>query len=221
MRVVVLYEASGMTRDAFARRGYDAISVDRRPCHGGPGNHAQADVFDWLCSDDARGGADLVIAHPDCTYVAGSGLHWNHRIPGRHACTLFALDHVGKLIIYLDYLADHWAFENPVGLIGTRIMPATQWIQPNQFGDDASKKTGLWLRKLPLLVPTLQVPGRIVEWPIGSGKFVERWGNQTDSGQNKLGPSEDRWSLRSDTFPGIADAFAEQWGPYVNDFRSS
>lgn len=215
MKAVVLYEASGTLRDALTARGFDAISVDRRPCYGGPGLHAQADVFDWLGSSDATGGVGLAMAHPDCTYVAGSGLHWNHRIPGRHACTLYALDHVRKLIIWLDYMADHWAFENPVGQISTQIMAASQYIQPNQHGEDASKKTGLWLRKLPLIIPTMIVPGRIVEWPAGSGKFVERWANQTDSGQNRLGPSDDRWSLRSGTYPGIAEALADQWGRFL------
>jgi hypothetical protein len=54
--------------------------------------------------------------------------------------------------------------------------------------------------------------GGIVEWPKGSGKTVERWSNQTDSGQNKLPPSDDRWLLRAETYPGIADAMVEQWG---------
>lgn len=159
----------------------------------------------------------MAIAHPDCTYVSGSGLHWNHRVYGRAACTLFALDHIRKLIVYLDYFANHWAFENPVGIISTHIpeAPEVQYVQPNWFGDDASKKTGLWRRKLPKIIATKQVPGRIVEWPRGSGKFVERWANQTDSGQNRLGPSEDRWSLRSDTYPGISEALADQWGNFV------
>jgi hypothetical protein len=80
-------------------------------------------------------------------------------------------------------------------------------VQPYEFGDDASKKTGLTLKGLPKLKidPEKRVPGRIV-----NGK--ERWANQTDSGQNKLGPSETRAIDRARTYPGIADAFAEQWG---------
>jgi hypothetical protein len=82
------------------------------------------------------------------------------------------------------------------------------------FGDDASKKTCLWLKNLPLLVvdPALRFPGRMVEWPVGSGKMVERWSNQTDSGQNKLPPSDKRAELRAVTYHGIAKAFAENWG---------
>lgn len=84
-------------------------------------------------------------------------------------------------------------------------MPKPQYVQPYDFGEDASKKTGLWLRGLSPLVPTERVAGRIV-----NGK--ERWANQTDSGQNNLGPSDDRWKLRSYTYQGIADAMADQWG---------
>ena len=99
------------------------------------------------------------------------------------------------------------ALENPQGCIGTRIRKASQYIQPYDFGDDASKKTGLWLKGLPLLKPTNRVNGRMVEH---NGKIVERWSNQTDSGQNNLGPSDDRWKIRSYTYPGIANAMADQ-----------
>ena len=103
------------------------------------------------------------------------------------------------------------AIENPVGCIGTAIRKADQTIQPWQFGHDASKATCLWLENLPKLVPTKIVEGRIVGVR-KNGKPIYRWANQTDSGQNRLGPSEDRWKLRSATYEGIAEAFAEQWG---------
>jgi hypothetical protein len=77
-----------------------------------------------------------------------------------------------------------------------------QIIQPWQFGHPESKSTCLWLSGLPLLQPTDVLP--LPE----SG----RWANQTPSGQNKLGPSADRWKLRSVTYQGIADAMAAQWG---------
>jgi hypothetical protein len=80
-----------------------------------------------------------------------------------------------------------------------------QIVQPYWFGDDASKSTCLWLYGLPKLVPTNRVHGRIVD-----GR--ERWSNQTDTGQNRLSPSPDRWKIRSKTFQGIADAMAAQWG---------
>lgn len=97
------------------------------------------------------------------------------------------------------------AVENPIGCISTRVRKPDQIIHPHQFGSDASKSTCLWLNGLPLLVPTEHVAPRMVE-----GR--KRWANQTDSGQNKLPPSEDRWKIRSETYPGIAQAMATQWG---------
>ena len=97
-----------------------------------------------------------------------------------------------------------------MGAISSRIRKPDQIIQPWQFGDDASKKTCLWLENLPPLVHTKIIPGRLVTLP--SGKVVERWANQTDSGQNRLGPSEDRWKERSETYTGVSEAMAAQWG---------
>jgi len=94
------------------------------------------------------------------------------------------------------------AVENPAGVISTRIRKPTQMVQPWQFGDDASKRTCLWLKNLPLLVPT-----DILPLPLSG-----RWANQTPSGQNKLGPSPTRWKERSKTYPGIARAMSDQWG---------
>lgn len=106
------------------------------------------------------------------------------------------------------------AIENPIGCVSSRVRKPNQIIQPYEFGDDASKATCLWLKGLPPLRidKEKRVPGRIVEYPAGSGKLVERWGNQTTSGQNKLPPSKDRRSDRPITYQGIANAFAENWG---------
>jgi hypothetical protein len=142
-----------------------------------------------------------MIAHPPCTYLCSSGLHWNKRRPGRAEETEKALEFVRRL---LDAPMPRIALENPVGCISTRIRPYDQAIQPYQFGHDASKKTCLWLKNLPPLRPTKMVEPRMV-----NGK--PRWGNQTDSGQNKLPPSADRWAIRSETYQGIAQAMAEQW----------
>lgn len=92
----------------------------------------------------------------------------------------------------------------------------TQYIQPYDFGENASKKTGLWLIGLPKLKPTKRFVGRKVEI---RGRTYERFENQTDSGQNKLPPSEDRWKLRAATYPKIAQAMCEQWGPIIADAR--
>jgi hypothetical protein len=116
------------------------------------------------------------------------------------------LEFVRKL---LDAPIPRIALENPVGRIGTQIRPATQFIQPYQFGEDASKRTGLWLKNLPPLQETKRFPGR---WVTYNNKLVERWSNQTDSGQNRLGPSETRSADRARTYLGIANAMAKQWG---------
>lgn len=136
-----------------------------------------------------------------------SGLHWSSRRPGRARQTEDALTFVRLL---LDAPVARIALENPVGCISTRIRRPTQKIQPYDFGEDASKATCLWLKGLPSLVPTQRVAPRIV-----NGK--PRWSNQTDSGQNKLAPSADRARLRSLTYPGIAQAMADQWGPVVEN----
>ena len=108
-----------------------------------------------------------------------------------------------KLLMFSDI--EKICIENPAGLIGTRIKPASQFIQPYDFGDDASKKTGLWLKNLPLLIPTKYIPPRIVGG-------LPRWGNQCDSGQNELTPSGSRAEDRARTYVGIAEAMADQWG---------
>jgi hypothetical protein len=187
-KAVVLFEASGIVRDALIARGHDAVSVDFRPTER-PGPHIQDDVFQYLATRDFRS-RSLVIAHPDCTYLAVSGLHWNGRVPGRAEKSEAALVQVQCLIE--QFQGKLWAIENPVGLIGSRVRKAFDIVQPYEFGDDASKRTCFY-GNLPKLRrdPAKRVPGRIVRDPV-TGKEVERWSNQTDSGQNRLGPSEDR-----------------------------
>lgn len=125
-------------------------------------------------------------------------------MPGRQALTDDALDFVRAL---MAAPIPKIAIENPVGCISTKIGKPTQIVQPFDYGDDASKRTCLWLKGLPPLVadPAQRVPGR---WVNGR----ERWANQCDSGQNRLGPSSDRWAKRSVTYSGIAQAMADQWG---------
>lgn len=196
MKVLVACESSGIVRDAFRALGHDAMSCDLLPCDV-PGPHYQGDVRDILGD-----GWDLLIAHPPCTYLCSSGMHWTTRGLRDPQLTEEAIAFVQLL---MDVPIARIAIENPVGAISTRIRPADQYIQPYQFGDDASKKTGLWLKGLPLLRQTCAIAPRIV-----NGK--PRWSNQTDSGQNKLPPSADRWKARSQTYQGIAAAMAAQWG---------
>jgi hypothetical protein len=212
MRVLIGCEFSGTVRDAFRAKGHDAWSCDLLPSPDGSPFHIHGSLFD---ADDGFGqrgdvttwGWDLAIFHPPCTYLTSAGLHWNKRRPGRAALTDEAVAFVMQLAA-----SDipRIAIENPVGCLSTRWRRPSQIVQPYQFGDDASKATCLWLKGLPLLRPTTRYPGRQVSKADGS--TVERWSNQTDSGQNRLAPSADRWALRSLTYPGIAAAMADQWG---------
>lgn len=198
MKVLVACEYSGAVRDAFIKAGHDAISCDTEPTES-PGPHHQGYLEDFIgCGDEW----DLIIAHPPCTYLSASGLHWNKRVPGRAEKTEFALAFV-KMIMTRD--CERICIENPIGRINTAIRKPDQYIQPYEYGHDASKRTGLWLKNLPPLKPTKYIGPRYVD-----GK--PRWANQTDSGQSKLGPSEDRAKIRGTTYQGWADAMAEQWG---------
>lgn len=199
MRVLVGCEYSGVVRDAFISMGHDAISCDLLPTDA-PGPHYQGDVRD-IWGD----GFDLMIIHPDCTYVCGSGWHWNKRVIGRHMLSLRAIEFFKEC---MAAPVPKICAENPVGVLSSHYRKPDQYIQPYEYGHDASKKTGLWLKNLPLLQPTQYVEPRIVT-------HTHRWSNQTDSGQNRLPPSEDRWKIRSRTYEGWAKAMAEQWGGFL------
>lgn len=196
MRVLIACEYSGAVRDAFIRAGHTAMSCDLLPTDAA-GPHYQGDVRDVLGD-----GWDLMVAHPPCTYLCSSGLHWNKRRPERAQQTEDALAFVQMLLAAPVPMI---ALENPIGCISTRIRKPEQTIQPWQFGHDASKATCLWLKNLAPLTPTQTIAPRMVD-----GR--KRWANQTDSGQNRLPPSADRWKIRSETYQGIADAMATQWG---------
>jgi len=196
MKVLIACEYSGTVRDEFIKAGHNAISCDLLPTDK-EGPHYQGNVLDIIGD-----GWDLMVAHPPCQYLCSSGLHWNKRVEGRQEKTEQALDFVRLL---LNAPIELIALENSVGCISTRIRKYDQAVQPYEYGHDASKKTCLWLKGLPMLKPTKYIEPRIVD-----GR--KRWSNQTDSGQNRLGPSEDRWKIRSTTYEGIAAAMAEQWG---------
>lgn len=200
MRVLVNCEESGRVRDAFIALGHDAVSCDLLPSASPNGPHIQGDAIEAAYGSKW----DMMIAHPPCTFLTSAGLHWNKRVEGRAALTEEALEFVRLL---LDADIPRIALENPVGCISSRIRKPEQIIQPWQFGHDASKQTCLWLKNLPPLKHTnVLTPTRFQK----NGK--PQWGNQTPSGQNNLGPSADRWKLRSLTYQGIANAMAAQWG---------
>lgn len=200
MKVLVACEYSGIVRDAFIRKGHDAISCDLLPSESDFGPHYQGDAKDIL-----YGGFDLLIAHPPCTYLCNSGVSWLKKDQSRWE----KLDQAADFFrLFLDAPIPKICVENPVmhryALERIGGVKQTQSIQPYQFGHDASKRTCLWLKNLPKLQPTKHIEPRIVNG-------LKRWANQTDSGQNRLPPSEDRWKIRSATYEGIAEAMAEQW----------
>lgn len=200
LKVLVGCEYSGVVRDAFTALGHDATSCDFIPSET-PGPHHQGDVMDII--DDEW---DLAIFHPPCTFLCSSGLHWNKKMPIRQGETDRAILFVKAL---MDAPIPHIALENPIGCLSTQYRKPNQIIQPWQFGHDASKATCLWLKDLPPLVPTQIIPPtRFVN---GKG----RYSNQTNSGQNRLGPGPDRWKDRSRTYEGIAKAMAEQWSKHI------
>lgn len=238
IRALVGYERSGVVRRALRARGVDAWSSDLQAAADGSPFHEVSDAREL----GDCGAWDVAIVHPPCTYLCGSGLHWNGRRPGRADATAAALEVVKWWLALPDTYRERRhqtlrvCLENPVGLIGTAIRKADQWIQPYQFGDDASKRTGLWLVGLPpLRIPDRSTwrPARFYCQRCGTtkpGKPGEdrpkpcecgdtrrpRWGNQTDSGQNRLGPSPTRADMRAETYPGIAEAMAAQWVPFIH-----
>lgn len=233
MKVAIAGETSGQMREAFRALGHDAYSFDYYPAVGLAHNHVMGDFFETL---PPLGPWDLVVAHPTCTYLTCSaewaykdpdfdrypGVGYHQRLrPGtlfgaeRRAARERALADFRRILAWAkDGTAERLAIENPIGAASKAIRKPDQIIQPHQFGDDASKATCWWLENLPPLVidPTAQHPGRAIEYPPGSGKMVRRWANQTDGGQNRVTPSEERWAERSDTYPGVAKACAVQWG---------
>ncbi|MGH7184525.1 MAG: hypothetical protein ACREJN_21480 [Nitrospiraceae bacterium] len=201
LNVLVGCEYSGVVRDAFLALGHHATSCDLLPTLK-KGPHLKCDVLTVLDF-----GWDLALFYPPCTYLCSSGLFRLKNDPIRRTRHELALNFVQRL---LDAPIPKIALENPVGRISTAIRKPDQIIQPYQFGDDASKATCLWLKNLDPLTknPNDYYPPRIV-----NGKF--RWSNQTDSGQNRLGPSETRGLDRAKTYLGIAHAKALQWGGLV------
>lgn len=217
MRILIGYSACPLTRAAFERHGHEAWTCDLLPARDGSDRHLQCDVWEVACDR-----WDMAIFHPMCTYLTvsaawafGDGPYHQQVQPrtlvgaARREAREEAIENFRRLMT-LPYPK---AIENPApSFVSSAIRPPEQVIQPHWFGDDASKSTGLWLDRLPPLEATRRIPGRIVEWPRGSGRLLQRWSNQTDAGQNRLPPDEDRWIERSKTYPGIAAAFGEQWG---------
>ena len=189
MKILVACEFSGIVRNAFASKGHDAWSCDLLGTNS-PGNHIRQDVLEVIHDD-----WDMMISHPPCTHLAVSGARWfkDKQQEQKEA--------IGFFMALVNAQIPKICVENPVSIMSTVYRKPDQIIQPWMFGHGETKATCLWLKGLPKLVPT-----EIIENP------HMRRNNLTPSGQNKLGPSENRWKLRSITYTGIANVMAEQWG---------
>jgi len=184
MKILLACEFSGIVRDAFIARGHDAWSADLLPT-AEPGPHIQGDVLSILHDD-----WDMIIAFPPCTHLAASGArHFKQKIAdGRQQ------QGIDFFMAFTNLSCPKVAIENPKGIMSKRWRKPDQIIHPWMFGQGFSKGTCLWLKGLPLLVPTNIVKGR------------QKWTLQRRHAPSPRGVS------RSITFPCIAEAMADQWG---------
>lgn len=190
MNVLIAYESSGTVREAFRKLGHEAWSCDLQRADDCSLKHIRMDARKVM--EHRKVWAyhwDLIIMHPPCTALCVSGnAHYGTGKP-KHDQRLEAIDYTLEMFELAKSVARFVCMENPVGVLPVK---ASQYVQPWQFGHGECKKTGLWLHNLPRLEPT-----DIVE-----GREQRIW---------KLGPSPDRWKIRSKTYQGIADAMAQQW----------
>ena len=206
MKVLVACEESQTVTKAFRELGHRAFSCDTQPCSGGhPEWHIQGDVIPLLTDM-----WDLLIAHPPCTYLSSAGAMWfNEDRFGEKARIRKELrEEAFKFFMkFAEAPIDKICIENPLGYVNSHWRKPDQIVQPYYFGDPESKRTCLWLKGLPLLTPTKVVEPKIYGY--------------IKSGRNKgkpiyfsgaFGETKQRAKLRSKTFPGMARAFAKQWG---------
>lgn len=192
MNVLVACEFSGIARDAFKARGHYAMSCDLLPTEK-EGLHYQGDIFDCINNSSW----DLMIAFPPCTHLAASGARWfkKKRADGRQQQSM---DFFMKLV---NIDIPKIAIENPIGIMSTEWRKPDQIIQPFEYGHTETKKTCLWLKGLPKLIPTDMVYDEMMKLPKKERNRI-----------HYMSPGKNRSKLRSKTFTGIAKAMAMQWG---------
>jgi len=218
MNILIACEESQAITIAMRNLGLEAFSCDTQKCSGNhPEWHFNCDVFEII---NNNGGTlqngethfvpkwDMMIAHPPCTYLSVSGARWLYNTDGsknleRWANQKLALDFVRAL---MNVPIERIAIENPISVISSQVRKPDQIVHPYMFGDEASKATCLWLKNLPLLVPT-NVVGKGDVTVFSSGKKMQTWIAKAYSKS-----THERRKLRSKTFLGIANAIAEQWG---------
>lgn len=197
MKVLIAMEESGTIRDAFRARGHDAWSCDIQPSRK-PGPHIQGSVFDHAV---VHGGWDLMIAHPECTFVARSATRWMKLEWRAHMIDMT----VAQCKSLMAFPIEQIAIENPIGVLTKRWREWTQIVQPWQFGHRTIKPTCLWLKNLPKLYPTHVIaPPRPQDMTVDDRR---EW-----FAVHYAAPGENRARDRSATFTGIAEAMAAQWG---------
>lgn len=183
MKILIACEFSGIVRDAFLRKGHEAMSCDLLPTDA-PGPHYQGDVrdvidFPW----------DMMIAHPPCTHLSVSGArHFKQkRVDGRQQ------QGASFFMMLVNSIIPKKVIENPISIMSSLYRKPDQIIHPWMYGHGETKATSLWLFGVPKLQPSDIVDGR-------------------ENRIHRLPPTENRSKLRSITYQGIADAMAEQWG---------
>jgi hypothetical protein len=184
MNILIACEFSGIVREAFIKKGHNAVSCDLLKTEI-PGVHFVGNIFDVIQFSNY----DMMIAFPPCTHLAVSGARWFkykqfEQIKAIHFFIMLATVEIPKI-----------AIENPIGIMSTYYRKPDQIIQPWQFGHGEIKATCLWLKGLPKLIPTDIVEGRVPR-------------------VHHAAPSVDRWKERSRTLKGVAEAMADQWGSY-------
>ena len=206
MKVLIACEESQTVCKAFRERGHEAYSCDiLEPSGGHPEWHIQGDALKAIESQQW----DIIIAHPPCTYLTVTGNRWyNVERYGEKAIQRYS-DREEAMEFFMAIAeadCERIAIENPVGIMSSMWRKSDQIIEPWQFGDPYEKKTCLWLKGLPKLIPTniVEVPPRKT---FASGRSMPAWYAEAW----RL-PKAERAKLRSKTFPGIAKAMAEQWG---------
>jgi len=216
MKVLIACEESQSICKEFRKLGHEAYSCDLLPCSGGYKDwHIQGDALEQAYS----GNYDLMVAHPPCTYLAVSGNRWLYNKDGSKNTERWnnqakALDFVKAL---MSAPIKRIAIENPISVISSEIRKPDQIVQPWMFGDKAQKSTCFWLKNLPMLKPTNIVEkGEFFEWTEKkTGKTLRQplWYYEA---LQKAKTPEERRTLRSKTFPGMAKAIAEQWSDFSN-----
>lgn len=211
MKILVACEESQRVTIELRKLGHEAYSCDIEPCSGGhPEWHLQQDVRPLL-----KDSWDMIIAHPPCTYLTLAGnraysLRMNSpekvesRLQKREEAVEFFMQ-----IANAD--CPKIAIENPLGCMGKRWRKADQIIQPYQFGDNAQKRTCLWLKGLQPLTPTLMLPKPEPLYVCQGEKCRGKPISWSEGMKGVKGGQKERAKARSKTFPGIAKAMAYQW----------